>query len=55
MYAIIGQKQWKRGVKPMARIDKGALTRVEIISEASGQFLEKGYSKTTISSIAKAL
>jgi len=39
----------------MARIDKGALTRLEIVSEASKQFLEKGYSHTTITSIAKAL
>ena len=39
----------------MARIDKGALTRLEIVAEASKQFLEKGYSNTTVSSIAKAL
>ena len=39
----------------MARLDKGALTRLSIISEASKQFLEKGYSETTISSIAQAL
>ena len=39
----------------MARIDKGALTRKEIIAEASRQFLEKGYSHTTIASIAQAL
>ena len=39
----------------MARIDKGALTRKEIIAEASRQFLEKGYSHTTIASIAEAL
>ena len=39
----------------MARIDKGALTRLEITSEASRQFLETGYSKTTIASIASAL
>ena len=39
----------------MARIDKGSLTRLEIVSEASTQFLEKGYSKTTVSSISKAL
>ena len=39
----------------MARIDKGALTRLEITSEASRQFLETGYSKTTIASIANAL
>ena len=39
----------------MARIDKGALTRLEIVAEASKQFLEKGYSNTTVSSIAKEL
>jgi AcrR family transcriptional regulator len=39
----------------MARIDKGALTRLEIVAEASKQFLEKGYSHTTVSSIAKEL
>lgn len=39
----------------MAKIDKSALTRAEIINEATKQFLEKGYSHTTISSIAKAL
>ncbi len=39
----------------MARIDKGSLTRREIVAEATKQFLEKGYSQTTISSIARAL
>lgn len=39
----------------MARIDKGALTRIEIIGEATKQFLENGYSNTTVSSIAKGL
>lgn len=39
----------------MARIDKGALTKIEIIGEATKQFLENGYSNTTVSSIAKAL
>lgn len=39
----------------MARIDKGTLTRLEIVAEATKQFLEKGYSQTTIASIAKAL
>ncbi len=39
----------------MAKIDKSALTRTEIISEASKQFLEKGYTNTTVSSIAKEL
>lgn len=39
----------------MTKIDKSALTRTEIISEATRQFLEKGYSNTTISAIAKEL
>lgn len=39
----------------MARIDKSALTKAEILSEASRQFLEKGYSNTTVSAIAKEL
>ena len=39
----------------MARIDKSALTKAEIIAEATKQFLEKGYSHTTISAIAKEL
>lgn len=39
----------------MARIDKGALTRHEIITEATKQFLEKGYTKTTVGSIAAEL
>ena len=39
----------------MARIDKGALTRIEIVTEATNQFLEKGYSHTTVSAIAKGL
>lgn len=39
----------------MARINKRALTKLEIVQEASRQFLEKGYSHTTISSISKAL
>lgn len=39
----------------MARIDKGALTKTEIVTEATKQFLEKGYSNTSLSSIAKAL
>ena len=39
----------------MAKIDKSALTRAEIIREASKQFLEKGYTNTTVSSIAKEL
>lgn len=39
----------------MARIDKGALTKIEIVTEATKQFLEKGYTKTTVSAIAKGL
>ena len=39
----------------MARINKRALTRLEIVQEASRQFLEKGYTNTTISAISKAL
>ncbi len=39
----------------MARIDKRALTRLEIVQEASRQFLVKGYSGTTISAISKEL
>lgn len=39
----------------MARINKSALTRLEIVQEASKQFLEKGYTRTTVSAIAKEL
>ena len=39
----------------MARINKRALTRLEIVQEASRQFLEKGYTNTTIASISKEL
>ncbi len=39
----------------MARIDKRALTKLEIVQEASKQFLEKGYTNTTISAISKEL
>ena len=39
----------------MARISKRALTRLQIVQEASKQFLEKGYTRTTISAISKAL
>lgn len=39
----------------MARISKRTLTRLEIVQEASRQFLEKGYTRTTISAISKAL
>ena len=39
----------------MARIDKGTLTKLEIVDEATKQFLDKGFSHTTLASIAKAL
>lgn len=39
----------------MARINKRALTKLEIVQEASRQFLEKGYTHTTVSAISKAL
>lgn len=39
----------------MARINKSALTRLEIVQEASKQFLEKGYTHTTVSAIGKEL
>ena len=39
----------------MSRKDRGALTRLEIIQEASRQFLEKGYTNTAVSAISKAL
>lgn len=39
----------------MARINKRALTRTEIVQEASRQFLQKGYTNTTVSAISKAL
>ena len=39
----------------MAQIDKGALTKLEIITEATKQFLEKGYTNTSANAVAKAL
>ncbi len=39
----------------MARINKSELTKLEIINVATKQFLEKGYTNTTVSSIAKEL
>ena len=39
----------------MARIDKHALTEIEIIKEASRSILEKGYSNTTIKSLSTEL
>ena len=39
----------------MARIDRSAIVKLEIVQEASRQFLEKGYTATSISQISKAL
>lgn len=39
----------------MARINKSAITKLEILQVAFKQFLEKGYSSTTISAISKEL
>ena len=39
----------------MARIDKATLTRLEIVTVATKQFLEKGYSNTGINSIVSEL
>lgn len=39
----------------MARINKSALIRLEIVQEASKQFLEKSYTRTTVSAIGKEL
>ena len=39
----------------MAKINKGALTKLEIITEATKQFLEKGYTNTSANAVAKAL
>lgn len=39
----------------MARINKRALTKLEIVQVASRQFLEKGYSSTTVAAISKEL
>ncbi len=52
---IVSERVDTNEEKIMARIDKGALTKIEIIGEASKQFLEHGYSNTTVSSIAKGL
>ena len=45
----------KKGAQALARIDKGAIVKLEIVREASRQFLKKGYSATSISMISKAL
>jgi len=39
----------------MARINKSALTKLEIVQEASRQILQKGYSAASITAISKAL
>ena len=39
----------------MARINKKELTKLEIVQVASRQFLEKGYSRTTVAAISKEL
>ena len=39
----------------MARINKRALTKLEIVQVASRQFLEKGYTNTTVAAICKDL
>ena len=39
----------------MARIDRSAFVRLEIVQEASRQFLEKGYTATSVAMISKAL
>ncbi len=43
------------GGMTVPRISKSAIARLEIIGEASRQFLKNGYSNTSISAIAKAL
>lgn len=39
----------------MIRVDRGELTRNEIVRGAANRFLNEGYSKTTVASMAKAL
>ena len=39
----------------MIRVDRGELTRNEIIRVASNRFLNDGYTKTTVASMAKSL
>lgn len=39
----------------MTRINRTALTRIEIVMEATKQFLEKGYTNTIVSAIAKGV
>lgn len=39
----------------MARINRTALTKIEIVLEATKQFLEKGYTNTTVSAISKGV
>ena len=35
----------------MARINKAAITKMEIVQEATKQFLEKGFTATTVSAM----
>ena len=39
----------------MTRVNRGTLTKLEILDEATRQFLDKGFSHTTLASIAKVL
>lgn len=39
----------------MIRVDRGELTRNEIIRVAANRFLNDGYTKTTVASMAKSL
>jgi len=39
----------------LARIDRSAIVKLEIVQEASKQFLEKGYTATRVSMISRAL
>ena len=39
----------------MIRVDRGELTRNEIIHVAANRFLNDGYTKTTVASMAKSL
>ena len=39
----------------MARINKSALTKLEIVQESSKQILQKGYTAASITGISKAL
>ena len=45
----------KIGEEKMIRVDRAELTRNEIIRVAANRFLNEGYTKTTVASMAKAL